>query len=62
LAEEKLKEVMAKEFPQEYRKLFLEPFEGSELYEENLRRLEGGGGKAERRRVRRNVKFVGSDE
>ena len=57
-----MKEVMAKEFPQEYRKLFLEPFEGSELYEENLRRLEGGGGKAERRRVRRNVKFVGSDE
>ena len=60
-----MKEVMAKEFPQEFRKLFLEPFEeGSELYEENLRRLEGGRGKAEGRRgrVRRNVKFVGSDE
>ena len=56
-------EIVAKEFPQEYRKLFLEPFEeGSELYEENLRRLEGSGGKAEGRRVRRNVKFVGSDE
>ena len=58
-----MKEVTAKEFPQEYRKLFLEPFEeGSELYEENLRRLDGSGGKAEGRRVRRNVKFVGSDE
>ena len=50
-----MKEVTAKEFPQEYRKLFEELFEeGNELYEENLRRLEGSGGKAEGRRVRRN--------
>lgn len=53
-ADEKVKEIFAKEFPELYKKMYLEPYEeGSELFEKNLKRLEMMG-KTKRRAHRRS--------
>ena len=54
-ADETVKDIFAKEFPELYKKLYLEPYEeGSELSEKNLRRLEMIGKKPKRRANRRS--------
>jgi hypothetical protein len=53
-ADERVKEIFVKEFPELYKKLYLEPYEeGSELFEKNLRRLEMMGSKVKRGAQRR---------
>jgi hypothetical protein len=43
-ADEKVKDLFAREFPRVYKKMYLDPYEeGSELFEENLRRIEKVG-------------------